>query len=90
MGKKKNEDQNNKRWKRRGYTPKEWVLLFDWLVENIWWWGLYKVKLENGMITDCKVKWRLRKFKVKIVLWDTVQVELNEFDPTKGYIVYRK
>ncbi len=89
MGKKKNE-QNNERKKKRGYTPKEWVLLFDGLVENIWWWWLYKVKLENGMLIDCKVKWRLRKFRVKIVLGDTVQVELNEFDPTKGYIVYRK
>lgn len=64
-------------------------LVFDWIVEkNLWWW--FKVKLKNWFTIEAKVKWNLRKNKIKIIIWDTAQVKLNEFDPTKWYIVYRK
>jgi translation initiation factor IF-1 len=50
---------------------------------------MYSVILDGGMKVQAKPKGKLIKSRIKIVMGDKVQVELNEIDPTKGYIIYR-
>ena len=64
-------------------------LVMEWVVEKVLWGWMYSVLLDGGMKVQAKPKGKLIKSKIKIVIWDRVQVELNEIDPTKGYIIYR-
>ena len=66
----------------------EWIVL-EWVVEKILWWWMYSIILDWWMKVQAKPKWKLVKSRIKIVMWDRVQVELNEIDPTKWYIIYR-
>ena len=64
-------------------------IVMEWIVEKVLWGGMYSVILDGGMKVHAKPKWKLIKSRIKIVMWDKVQVELNEIDPTKWYITYR-
>ena len=65
------------------------AIVMEWVVEKVLWWWMYSIILDGGMKVQAKPKWKLIKSRIKIVMWDKVQVELNEIDPTKGYIIYR-
>ena len=65
------------------------AIVMEWVVDKVLWWWMYSVILDGGMKVQAKPKWKLIKSRIKIVMWDRVQVELNEIDPTKGYITYR-
>jgi len=69
-------------------SKSEWIVM-EWIVDKVLWWWMYSVILDGGMKVQAKPKWKLIKSRIKIVMWDRVQVELNEIDPTKGYITYR-
>jgi translation initiation factor IF-1 len=47
------------------------------------------VVLDGGLQVQAKPKGKLTRMKIKILPGDRVQVQLNEVDPTKGYIIYR-
>ena len=66
----------------------EWIIL-EWVVEKVLWWWMYSVILDGWMKVQVKLKWKLVKSRIKVLMWDKVQVELNEVDPTKWYIIYR-
>ncbi len=51
--------------------------------------NMFKVKLENDAVIVCYTNGRLRQNKIKIILGDTVRVELSVYDLTKGRISYR-
>ena len=68
---------------------KEEGIVLEWVVDKILGWWTYAVILDGGMIVHAKPKWKLKQRKIKIIPGDRVQVQLNEIDPTKGYIVYR-
>jgi translation initiation factor IF-1 len=50
----------------------------------------FKIELENGHIITANISGRMRKNFIKLVLGDTVIVELTPYDLTKGRIVTRK
>ena len=66
----------------------EWIVL-EGIVNKVLWWWMYLVILDWWMKVHAKPKWKLIRSRIKIVMWDKVQLELNEIDPTKWYIVYR-
>jgi len=66
----------------------EWIVL-EGIVDKVLWWWMYSIILDGWMKIQAKPKWKLRRSRIKIVMWDKVQVELNEIDPTKWYIIYR-
>lgn len=51
--------------------------------------GDFKVELENGHVLHCHVSGKVRKNYIKLVMGDTVTVEVSAYDLTKGRIVYR-
>jgi len=66
----------------------DWIVL-DGIVNKVLGWWMYLVVLDGWMEVRAKPKWKLIRSRIKIVMGDKVQVELNEIDPTKWYIIYR-
>lgn len=52
--------------------------------------GKFRVKLENGVQVIAHLSGKIRQNRIKIVVGDTVTVELSPYDLTKGRIVYRQ
>ena len=52
--------------------------------------GLSRVELEGGHEILAHVKGKLRMYNIRIVVGDTVSVEMSPYDLTKGRITYRK
>ena len=51
--------------------------------------AVFKVVLENGHEILAHVSGKMRKFYIRILLGDSVNVEISPYDLTKGRIVYR-
>lgn len=66
------------------------AIVMEWIVTKTLWWWTYQVKLEwMDMVVIAYPSWKMKKNNIKIIEWDKVQLELNEYDPTKWRIIYR-
>jgi len=50
---------------------------------------MFKVELENGHIITAYTGGKMRKFKIRIVVGDSVIVEMSPYDLEKGRVIYR-
>ena len=48
-----------------------------------------KVELENGHILVAYIGGKMRKFEIRIILGDEVQVEISPYDLSQGRIIRR-
>jgi translation initiation factor IF-1 len=69
---------------------KEDALEFSGKVVEVMGNSLFKVELESGHKINAYPGGKLRKFNIKIILGDNVDVEMSPYDLTKGRIVYRR
>ncbi|MDR0425575.1 MAG: translation initiation factor IF-1 [Clostridiales bacterium] len=51
--------------------------------------AMFKVKLSNGHIVTCTISGKIRMHYIKILVGDTVKLEMSPYDITKGRITYR-
>lgn len=51
--------------------------------------GLFRVKMENGHIITATISGKIRKNNIKVLIGDTVKVEMSCYDMTRGRITYR-
>ena len=51
--------------------------------------AMFKVKLSNGHIVLCTISGKIRMHYIKILVGDTVKLEMSPYDLTKGRITYR-
>lgn len=66
------------------------TIVVEWIVEKMLWWWNYQVKLIGmDMLVTAYSSWKMKKFNIKIIEGDKVQIELNEYDPSKWRIIYR-
>ena len=49
----------------------------------------FKVKLENEHVLLAYVGGKMRKFEIRIIIGDEVQVEITPYDLTQGRIIRR-
>ena len=49
----------------------------------------FKVKLENDHIVNAHISGKMRKNYIRILIGDSVIVEISPYDLTKGRIIYR-
>lgn len=49
----------------------------------------FKVKLSNGHIVTATISGKIRMHYIKILVGDTVKIEMSPYDITKGRITYR-
>lgn len=50
----------------------------------------FRVELENGHIVMCHISGKMRLRNIRIMVGDTVEVELSPYDLNVGRISYRK
>ena len=50
----------------------------------------FKVELENGHVVEAHLSGKIRKHSIRILLGDTVVLEIAPYDLTKGRIKYRQ
>jgi len=65
-------------------------LTLDGQVEEILPDGRYRVALENGHRLMVYTAGKMRKYRIRIVVGDRVQVEISPYDMDKGRLVYRE
>lgn len=69
---------------------KDDAIILEWEVLRVVGWGYYEVQAEGmDLIVKAKPAGKMKMFKIKIIPGDWVQLELNEYDPTMGRIIYR-
>ena len=51
--------------------------------------GMYKVLLENGHETLGYTAGKMRRYRIKILPGDKINIELSPYDLSRGRIVYR-
>lgn len=51
--------------------------------------GMFRVKLENGFQVLAHISGKIRRNSIRIILGDSVLVELSPYDLTRGRIIYR-
>jgi len=51
---------------------------------------IFKVKLENGLVILAYLAGKMRQHEIRILMGDSVDVEVSAYDVTKGRIVRRK
>ena len=51
--------------------------------------AMFKVRLENGHEIIAQPKGKMRKFRIRVMVGDRVDVEMTPYDLTKGRITYR-
>lgn len=51
--------------------------------------AMFRVELENGHVILAHISGRMRKFYIKIIPGDKVDLEMTPYDLTKGRITYR-
>lgn len=49
----------------------------------------FRVKLETGQVILAHISGKIRKHYIRVLLGDTVKVELSPYDLTRGRITYR-
>jgi translation initiation factor IF-1 len=72
------------------HLAKEEVIKMAGVVEEILGNSMFKVKLENDHIVTAYIGGKLRKFTIKIIQGDKVDVEMSPYDLSKARIVYRR
>ena len=58
-------------------------------VEKILGGGRYKIELESGQIVTAQLSGRMRRFRIRVIPGDRVQVGVSPYDPTHGFITFR-
>ena len=51
---------------------------------------MFRVKLENGHEAIAHTAGKMRKFRIRVMVGDTVEVEMSPYDLTRGRIVFRQ
>ena len=51
--------------------------------------SIFKVKINDNYIVSATLSGKIRTNSVRILLGDLVRVEVSEYDPSKGRVVYR-
>lgn len=52
--------------------------------------AMFKVELENGHVIIAHTSGRMRKNRIRVLVGDTVTVEMTPYDLTKGRIIFRQ
>ena len=69
--------------------PKTDHIEFDGCVEEVLAGGMFRVRLESGLVVLAHLAGKMRKFRIRIVLGDNVRVAVSPYDPSRGRIIYR-
>lgn len=69
---------------------KEDLIEFSGVVTELLPNATFRVKLENGHVILAHTSGRMRKNRIRVLVGDTVTVEMTPYDLTKGRITFRQ
>ncbi len=69
---------------------KEELIEFKGLVMELLPNATFRVKLENDHVILAHTSGRMRKNRIRILVGDTVTVEMTPYDLTKGRVIHRE
>jgi translation initiation factor IF-1 len=69
---------------------KEALLTLDGMIEELLPDGRFRVRLENDHRIIVYTAGKMRKFRIRTLVGDRVQVEMSPYDMEKGRLVYRE
>lgn len=69
---------------------KEETLKFSGTVEEVLGNSMFRVKLENEHMVTAYIGGKMRMNTIKIIMGDTVEVEMSPYDLSKARIIYRR
>jgi translation initiation factor IF-1 len=69
---------------------KEDSLKFTGVVEEVLGNSMFRVTLENGHKVVAYIGGKMRMHTIKIIMGDTVEVEMTPYDLSKARIIYRR
>ena len=52
--------------------------------------GKYQIMLDNERTIIAQLSGRMRRFRIRVIVGDRVQVGVSPYDPTHGFITYRE
>jgi len=58
-------------------------------VEKILGGGRYQISLDSGQTVTAQLSGRMRRFRIRVIPGDRVQVGLSPYDPSHGFITFR-
>ncbi len=59
-------------------------------VEKVLGGGRFQVLLDNEHVITAQLSGRMRRFRIRVIPGDRVQVGVSPYDPTHGFITYRE
>ncbi len=61
----------------------------DGVIEEVLAGGMFRVRLDSGLLVLAHLAGKMRKYRIRIVLGDQVRIAVSPYDPTRGRIIYR-
>lgn len=58
-------------------------------VEKVLGGGRYQIGLDSGQTITAQLSGRMRRFRIRVIPGDRVQVGVSPYDPTHGFITFR-
>ena len=68
---------------------KEDHIELDGVVEEVLAGGMFRVRLDSGLVVLAHLAGKMRRFRIRIVLGDSVRSAGSPYDLTRGRIIYR-
>ena len=68
---------------------KEEILSYDGVITELLPNAMFRVKLENGHTVVATASGKLRKNRIRCLVFDKVKIEISPYDLTRGRISYR-
>ena len=59
-------------------------------VEKILGGGRYQIRLDNQRVITAQLSGRMRRFHIRVITGDRVQIGVSPYDPSHGFITYRE
>jgi translation initiation factor IF-1 len=59
-------------------------------VERVLGGGRFQIRLDNGRVITAQLSGRMRRFHIRVIPGDRVQVGVSPYDPSHGFITYRE
>jgi translation initiation factor IF-1 len=51
--------------------------------------GILEVACDNDVTVTGRLSGRMKKYRIKVMVGDRVQIRVSPYDPTHGFITYR-
>ena len=74
---------------RQNPLAREDLIQANGTVEKILGGGRYQITLETGQSVTAQLSGRMRRFRIRVIPGDRVQVGLSPYDPSHGFITFR-